>query len=120
MNGIECKRVISRPKNLFEMEIILDECKTAPAELVDLLTEYNRQLQIKEGPALLKDVYVNGFYKSKNICGHNQEHSAFYNPNGIYFWGTVARNKVVFELPRKNLTKAWLEEFCKQYVKKKE
>jgi hypothetical protein len=110
-----CDKLVTRHKGKSELEMTLENCKTTPEELVGLMTQYNRDIQKEEGPTLMKDVCVNGFYMDNKILGRNKEHSAYYNPLGIYFWGIVNENNVVFELPKKNKTKEWLLDFCLKY-----
>lgn len=101
---------------LSELEFIINGCRTTPAELVDLMAKYNREIQRSEGPDSARDVQVGDFYMSDQVFGCNQAPNAYYNKKGIYFSGKVGKDRIVFRLPKHNKSFAWLLDFCFQYM----
>ena len=113
---ILCDRIVTRHKGKSELEITLENCKTTPVKVAELMTQYNTNLQKGKGPFQAGYVTVNRPFNDNRVFGCNHERSPYYNPAGIYFWGRIDRNNVVFELPRKNKTKEWLLDFCLNYA----
>lgn len=113
---LKCKGFTINQKES-EIEIILNKCKTSPKELSGIMNKYNQEIQKQEEPGLQKDVNVYTFYKDNKIFGCNREHDAYFNPFGIYFFGIVEDDQVVFEFSKENMTEDWLLDFCIQYIR---
>jgi len=110
-----CKGFWEKEKNMSEMEIIVEGCHTTVQNFINIITQYKHDKKKKE-PSLIGDVNISKLYKKNEIFGCNQEPNAYSNIYGIYFFAKVKKDRVVFSLPKGNLTRMWLLDFCKNYI----
>ncbi|MBN2459948.1 hypothetical protein JXB28_06710 [Candidatus Woesearchaeota archaeon] len=97
-----------RRKDKSELEIILNE-KTTVSQLAKKMMQFNKENQFY--------VEINTYYNDKKtILGRNQENAE--KPVGIYFLGSVEKDKVVFTCKKDNDTKKYLVGFFQDYQSK--
>jgi hypothetical protein len=98
-----------KEKGECEQEMIIRNFSTRASELVDLMMNYNKEMQ--------KNVNVHGFYMDKKtVFGRNPELPS--NPLSIYFFGEVKKDLIVFMFDKANLTADYLLNFYVYHVRK--
>jgi len=109
-----CDECEIKDKGDSKLEMTLKKCKTTANQLVDLMDEYTRETHQRE-PSLVNDVKIDASPVNKRtIFGRNALLPS--QKDGIYFFGEIKKNSVVFDFNKGNKTSDYLFKFYCNYA----